>query len=145
MNTSNSAMKIKLNDISETGLTVTDQFNPVDMHLQTQELKFLQPLAVAATFYKERDTVIVRVEALGSLEIICARCLEPYQQPYDNQFDLDYETKGKVALDITDDIRQEVLLSYPIRFLCREDCKGLCSICGKNLNEGVCQHAVTKA
>ncbi len=131
-------MKIKISEIPEAGLTVSERFNPVEMSLQTAELKFTAPLEVTATFQKERDTVLVQVEAAGNTEMVCGRCLEVYRQPFDGRFDLGYELKGKVALDITNDVRQEILLSYPVQFLCRPDCQGLCPKCGKNLNEGSC-------
>ena len=35
-------------------------------------------------------------------------------------------------------VREDIILSLPYRFLCREDCKGLCPVCGKNLNTGSC-------
>ena len=40
--------------------------------------------------------------------------------------------------DIFPRVLEAVLLELPIRVLCREDCKGLCSACGANLNEGAC-------
>ncbi len=43
---------------------------------------------------------------------------------------------GKVELDEL--LREDVLLDLPGKFLCREDCKGLCPRCGKNLNQGDC-------
>ena len=41
-------------------------------------------------------------------------------------------------VDITSDIREELLLTMPSRFLCSEECKGLCPGCGANLNDGKC-------
>ena len=51
---------------------------------------------------------------------------------------LNYQLAGEIMLDITDDIRGEIILEYPLRLLCKQDCKGLCPRCGKNLNEGDC-------
>ena len=52
-------------------------------------------------------------------------------------------TKGKLViengkLDLDEEIREELLLSFPMRFLCREDCPGLCPKCGKPLSQGDC-------
>ena len=41
-------------------------------------------------------------------------------------------------LDLDELIRTDILLELPTKFLCKEDCKGLCPTCGKNLNEGAC-------
>ena len=48
--------------------------------------------------------------------------------------------KERDVVDITDDVRQEIMLAYPMIPVCRPDCKGLCSVCGQNLNAGPCQH-----
>ena len=124
---------------------MTEVLDPAQMKLQTQAVALTAPLQVKAVFHKERDTVLVNVEAGSAMDLTCGRCLAVIGQPYDGHFDLDYSVKGQVSLDVTDDIRQEVLLSYPFRFLCREDCPGLCPQCGVNLNEGLCTHATTQA
>lgn len=94
-----------------------------------------------------------------SLEVACARCLEPVVLPVKRSFDLLYRPLGTDAgheeLSVTDaeaeigyyegegllledTLREQVLLSVPLKALCREDCKGLCPHCGRNLNEGEC-------
>ena len=131
-------IKIKTRGIPENGLTLSQNFDPEGMNLQTQNLRFTQPVRVRASFQKERDVVTVQVEASADREMTCARCLAVYHALFDGRFDLGYDVKNKPTLDITDDVRQEILLSYPVTFLCREDCKGLCPRCGQNLNEKRC-------
>ncbi|MBQ9406142.1 MAG: DUF177 domain-containing protein, partial [Desulfovibrio sp.] len=41
-------------------------------------------------------------------------------------------------IDLTEEVREDILLSFPQSFHCSEDCKGICPTCGKNLNEGPC-------
>lgn len=41
-------------------------------------------------------------------------------------------------VDVDDLIRNEIFMNWPMKVLCRPDCKGICSICGKDLNEGTC-------
>ena len=93
------------------------------------------------------------------LEVACARCLEPVVLPVKRSFDLLYRPlgtdSGHEELSVTDaeaeigyyqgegllledTLREQVLLSVPLKALCREDCKGLCPHCGRNLNEGEC-------
>ncbi|MBP1582465.1 MAG: DUF177 domain-containing protein [Victivallales bacterium] len=50
----------------------------------------------------------------------------------------EYEKAMGKPLDLTDDVREDILLSLPLKFLCQEDCRGLCPHCGQNLNEGTC-------
>ncbi len=136
-------MKVKLNDIPEEGegLTLTEALDPVKLSLDVPDLKFTAPVGVTATFQKFQETVCVEVGVTGAMEQLCARCLEHVGRPYAGRFRLDYLVDGMQVLDITDDVRQEILLSYPVRFLCREDCLGLCPQCGTNLNERSCNHA----
>ena len=56
----------------------------------------------------------------------------------EERYEYSAEGKEKEMLDVTHDLQQEILLSYPMQFLCREDCQGLCPQCGKKLNEGKC-------
>lgn len=134
-------MKVKLSEIPEEGLTLSEHLDPAQMRLDTPELKFTAPLDLTATFQRQREMAWVQVGITGQMQQICGRCLEPYERSYDSKFHLDYSIKGMLSLDITDEVRQEILLSYPIRFLCREDCLGLCPQCGANLNERSCHHA----
>ncbi len=99
-----------------------------------------------------------------SLELPCARCLEPVVHEVNRSFDLLYRPQGSDAgrpeLSVTeaeaeigyyqgegllleDALREQVLLALPLKAVCREDCKGLCPHCGKNLNEGQCSCAET--
>lgn len=96
------------------------------------------------------------------LELACARCLKPVSQDVARSFDLLYRPLGTDAgqeeLSVTaaeaevsyyqgegllleDVLREQVLLALPLRVLCREDCKGLCPTCGKDLNQGACSCA----
>jgi uncharacterized protein len=93
------------------------------------------------------------------LEVSCARCLEPVALDVAREFDLMYRPEGvdggRDEISVTqaeaeigyytgegllleDFLREQVLLSVPIKTLCREDCKGLCPYCGKNLNIETC-------
>jgi uncharacterized protein len=95
----------------------------------------------------------------GDFEMPCARCLEPVAHPVAGQFDLifrplgadrdsidhsistseteiGYYQNGGLALE--DVLREQVLLSLPVRTLCRQDCKGLCPHCGRDLNSESC-------
>jgi len=93
------------------------------------------------------------------LELQCARCLEPVSQNIVREFELLYRPLGTDAgrdeLSVTDAeaeigyyqgegilledvLREQVLLALPLKVTCREDCKGLCPHCGKNLNQEQC-------
>ena len=103
--------------------------------------------------------VRLRGQLATSLELACARCLEPVQQDVHREFELLYRPRGADAgrdeLSVTDAeaeigyyqgdgilledvLREQVLLAVPLKAICREDCKGLCPQCGKNLNQEHC-------
>jgi len=96
------------------------------------------------------------------VEMACARCLEPLLQDIKRDFDLLYRPLGADAgkaeapvsstdaeigyyegegLLLEDALREQLLLALPLKVICREDCKGLCPQCGKNLNVEQCSCA----
>jgi uncharacterized protein len=93
------------------------------------------------------------------VERYCDRCLEPVERRVDRGFDLLYRPQGidggqeeqsvpaveaeigyysGEGLLLEDALREQVLLALPMKTVCREDCKGLCPRCGKNLNQEAC-------
>ncbi len=83
------------------------------------------------------------------LSLACDRCLKPFQQEKTLNFEHvlvqklnsandDYLVCADGVLDLEELVRADVLLELPTKVLCSEDCRGLCSQCGKNLNEGSC-------
>lgn len=133
-------MKIKVSEIPEEGLTLSEGLDPEDLDLNTAEVRFRSPVGVQAVFQKERETVWVEVRVSGETEQVCARCLGVSSKPYGEAFPLDYAVRELQELDITDDVRQEIAVRIPLRVLCREDCRGLCAACGANRNERSCAH-----
>lgn len=101
-------------------------------------------------------------ELKTTVELTCARCLEPVVENIDRKFDLLYRPlgvdAGKEEMSVTgaeaeigyyqgegllleDALREQVLLALPLKVICREDCKGLCPHCGANLNDRRCSCA----
>jgi uncharacterized protein len=92
----------------------------------------------------------------------CSRCLEPIPQAVDRDLDLLYQPESVLGesaeveihardadvgffsgpgVDINEVAREQVLLALPMQPLCRPDCRGLCTRCGANLNQGACSCA----
>lgn len=94
----------------------------------------------------------VQVKMEANLTTQCVRCLTDTQQPLSVDFTELYAFSPKQITDsgliLPDDmhidleplLREYMLLEIPISTLCREDCRGLCPICGANLNETDCDH-----
>ena len=75
-----------------------------------------------------------------SLSVACSKCGEFFSTTLaDLSFLRAYEiTEGVSSVDVTEDIREEILLGIPSIPVCSASCKGLCPQCGKNWNEGKC-------
>jgi uncharacterized protein len=104
----------------------------------------------------------LRGRLAAGLELQCARCLDPVKQDVAREFELLYRPLGVDAgrdeISVTDAeaeigyyqgqgilledvLREQVLLALPLKVTCREDCKGLCPHCGRNLNQEQCSCA----
>ncbi|MCI7595540.1 MAG: DUF177 domain-containing protein [Lachnospiraceae bacterium] len=84
----------------------------------------------------------------------CDRCLAPVEVPLVLNFEREvYAPDAEMSeeereeqqfmkeyeLDLEELLREELQLSWPSKVLCSEECKGICSVCGQNLNEGDCE------
>jgi uncharacterized protein len=121
-----------------------------------------EPLEIFCQLSKFEDLISAKGWVKGKMLLTCDRCLEKFESGYKSFFELHYRPQADEAeqkddeeaypdgavetvyfegdiLDIADQIRQTVLLSVPMRALCREDCRGLCGNCGCNLNVDSCQ------
>ncbi len=122
------------------------------------EYAFRLPLKVSIEGYWTKPHFFVSMNLDATVEVPCARCLEKSEVAIKGQFSYLYglvsdqeeasdesEDEMFVALhswksviDIKDQVWEGLVLSLPENVLCSKDCKGLCPICGKNLNEGDC-------
>ncbi len=116
---------------------------------------FHSPVGVQAHLDKSARQIFLRAEIQTSGQFECDRCLDEFQLPlnaaltvvylYDKdeaakyaEEDIQILTPDTVYIDPTEDVRQVIILSVPLKLLCREECKGLCPRCGANLNHATC-------
>lgn len=118
---------------------VHQEYNPKDLELEFVDLTYLQSVVMDGTAEKLRDTLTFRGHLTSRVEHTCARCLKPVEEAIDHPFEVVYDIRGKEEVDTVEDIRDMLILDHPIRFLCREECAGLCPRCGVDLNEGACR------
>ena len=96
--------------------------------------------------------ILVLGDFKAGIQADCVRCLEPFIQQLHAEFNELYVFKGRgitesgltlpedATIDFTSLVWEYINLDIPIKALCRPDCKGLCVMCGVNLNEEVCEH-----
>jgi len=124
-----------------------------------EQYRIVEPVQLHLDIAKtgERFRLTGRVQTV--LELPCSRCLEPFTWPVDASFDLVYhpmaanvgEGEREVEeedlstafyddqqIDLGQLMREQFYLSLPMKPLCRDDCRGLCPMCGTNLNRGTC-------
>jgi len=120
-------------------LILEEQFSASTLDLQTSEVTFSGPLALEARVFRITNAVTIELDIRGTMLMSCSRCLQEFEAPLRKKARLNYRVeRSDTVLDISQDIREEVMLEYPIKALCSNACRGLCPRCGKNLNEGGC-------
>lgn len=112
---------------------------------------FCAPVKAEVLLRAFGGSVAMEAQAEFALTMPCDRCCETFTRDYACLFShtivrevASSEDAGELIvaedgrLDLDGLLREDILLELPGKFLCREDCKGLCPECGKNLNEGPC-------
>ena len=117
------------------------------------------PLKVEATAELVGSEIRIRGRLETSLEACCDRCLVPVSLPVKQQFDLSYRPVSTMVraeevelpedelevgffsgdgIELADVVTEQVILSVPMKVVCQKECRGLCPLCGANLNLGKC-------
>lgn len=153
-------MKINVDQIREDGLEL--EFDvPADTfdYLKKDEygLRINTPVHVALLAKTSSAGVIIKGTIRGVAALTCSRCLKQFEQKLDHGFSYDCLPEGEaeheielsmedvdicyytgMELDTAPLIQEQVALAFPMRPLCKDDCKGLCPKCGADLNQGDC-------
>jgi len=115
--------------------------------LGADRIVLAQPVAVAGTYVADAEGISVRGELQTAFRTECARCLKLLEEPICSAFDVRFHKTSDDDevylyegdfLDLTNMLRDHVLLAIPMKSVCSLSCKGLCQTCGANLNEGDC-------
>lgn len=117
--------------------------------------RFSKAVIVNATLEKTNRQLYLKAECKTSGTFICDRCLEEFEKEVVASYHLMYVTEERVVeglnedevhvitpetntIDLGEDVRQFIVLALPQKVLCKEDCAGLCPICGINRNKSSC-------
>lgn len=132
-------MKIEINKILPNGSQLSEYIAPLKLDLETEIIKFEGPIRVEALVSRITNTVTVDLDISAVMLVFCSRCLESTRVDFKKDLRLSYPVDpGQLVLDLDPDIREELILDYPLQPLCKINCKGLCFKCGGNLNDGKC-------
>ena len=139
-----------------------EAFAPGEIDFTGEDIEQSSPLRVAGSaevLAHAEGEVHIEGKYTVEMKAQCDRCLGSARFPLDARFDLYYRPASYVTeeeemeldageaeigfyegsgLDLADVLREQILLALPMQRVCREDCRGICPVCGKDRNEGTC-------
>lgn len=140
-------------------IVVSKSYDPGSLDYRGAEFRQVTPLTVNALAELVGAEIQIRGHLETRLEASCDRCLGPVEIPIARDFDLAYRSVKTIAreeeIEISEDelevgfyhgegitladvLTEQVILSMPMKVICRPDCLGLCPTCGVNRNREVC-------
>jgi uncharacterized protein len=153
-------------EVPEQGLSLTCAVQPDELALPGEEGRFRSDLTLVVEIHRAPRGLTTRGVLTGLAIRECVRCLAEYEEPLEVVFAAEYRAKpqpkgsrgtGSVEprdtgddrgeevypydgerLEMAEMLREQVILSSPMHPLCREDCLGLCPLCGENRNQRLC-------
>jgi uncharacterized protein len=155
---------LKLDEIPEEGLNLKWKEERASLlayleNLSKVDFDFETPLQSEVQIHKVGRSVLVKGSVQTDLRLQCVRCLKEFSYPLSSTFELTlYPLKGTCFAEETELVEKEmessffeereihlseiaceqIFLEIPYQPLCHEGCKGLCSICGQDLNDSCC-------
>lgn len=150
-------------DVKELALRkvrINKSYAPGTIDYHTDDFRQIEPLEVRGTAELIEGQIRVSGHLHTRIELVCARCLEPVTDEISKDFDLFYRpAKDEPAIEevrlkdddtdiaffegdglfLSDVLAEQMLLSVPMKVICRSDCRGLCPHCGANLNHEECR------
>jgi uncharacterized protein len=151
---------IEVEDLKQEPLHVQHTFPAGEIQFSHEDADLAEP--VSADFVLTHKDQDLRVD--GTVEtrmrFRCSRCTKEFSREFTAKFDLTYLPQPKwtnenaeielryedmevayydgIALDVNLMVLEQIELAMPMKFVCRDDCRGLCYKCGADLNEGAC-------
>jgi uncharacterized protein len=153
-------MRIELDKLESHGGKFAHVYELNELPLNDPEVKLVEPGNVSGRIRRAGTEVELQGVLSARLETVCGRCLRQVQLPISTEFterfvqavswgaeeqhelspeDLNVAVFDGEAIDLDDLVREELLLALPANVLCREDCRGLCPVCGADRNLSECQ------
>lgn len=150
-------MLLNLTDVFTTEGKVAEQTIPLEVKeifYQGEKFTISEKNPVCLTLKNDgqgRATIEGKIQLVIVMQ--CDRCLQDLKQKFDFSFirrvcspelaeentEDEFDFMEGFNLNVEDLICNEILINWPMKVLCKEDCKGICKICGKDLNQGACE------
>ncbi len=151
-------MRFEVEKLDAKGTLFEHEYAPEEIPLE--EARLLAPLAVSGRVWRKGREVLLRGEFAARIEVHCDRCLREFETQVEVGIDVAYVAAEDDAtdenlelraddmgqsvfsggfIDLDELVREQLLLAFPMRRLCREECRGLCPRCGADLNVEECR------
>jgi len=145
-------MNLSLREIIEVpgaSLPFECEIDPDDFYFPSVE-KFLKPLYASGEIINTAGVLNIVGNLEAEMTCICDRCAKEFPSSKYMELniplaaDLNDEENSEIfavkgdEIDLTEILGTCFILDMETKFLCQEDCKGLCSSCGRDLNQGEC-------
>ena len=144
-------MLLSLKQLFEVG----GESQPLDFSLDLPDCElggvklFPQPVSVKGSVFNRAGIVTLQATCDMTMHLVCDRCLTEFERKVSlpvshilvqstNTDNDEYVVVEDMTLDLDELLRADILLSLPSKILCKEDCKGLCSVCGADRNKQEC-------
>lgn len=139
-----SLLRFDANEVRQEGTVFFDGDVPSGPLQETLEVEaiLVGPLKVILEVSEREGGADFKGSLRGIWRLDCSRCLEPAQAPFRVSVDGSSVASGG-AFDVTEDVRQALILAVPMKAYCKPDCKGLCLQCKGNKNVKECGHQAT--
>lgn len=130
--------------------TFNYDLEPAELEISSEELKIIGDVPTKGKMSNVGDVLLLEASLKAKVKRCCGRCLkeftavtqaevvEKFYQASAENIENDAFVYDSDVIDITEPLRESLLLAEPMQALCKEDCKGLCPVCGADLNQGDC-------
>src|SRR5215204_4967679 len=148
-------MIIELFSVKDSPHKFEFSLSPAELELEQENVKLIEAVNAVGELTKGIAQIDIEGVITTRAEIECTRCLQPIENDFEIPFkasfispedltkekeaelhesDLDVSVYKDEKIDLTELVREQIILNLPEQIFCREDCKGLCAKCGENRN-----------
>lgn len=160
-------MIFEIDEVHDGGLDFKLQVERGSLEINRPDCVLSRDVEVTGTLTKIENDVYLTAKARTALTLACSRCLVSLDYPVECKIsakyvprrppkalgkdreldgvDLETEDYAENKIDIERALHDHIMLAVPMVCLCKENCLGLCSICGKDLNKGPCECSPERA
>ena len=132
-------MKIEVSKIPDSGMILEEDEDPEIMGATEDHVIYRQPIHVRVSVNLVGHTLVVQGTLTTAAIFECNRCLKKFEYRLRvDDFVFSRQARGDETVDLTENIREDIILALPMKRLCANECKGLCPVCGRDLNAGAC-------